>query len=71
MQKAHVCRKGLQNADIVTVRRVQEGGVAVVVAAPLGKASQDFFITENTYAECLLGLNLCCVCVSYQERLTR
>jgi hypothetical protein len=31
---------------------------------PLGKplqASQDFFITKNTYAECLVGLNLCCM----------
>lgn len=61
MQNAHVCRKGMQDAVIVPVRKVQDRRVEGVVDAPLGKhlqASQDFFITENTHAECLLGLSL-------------
>lgn len=54
----------MQNAVIVTVRQVQDGGVEGVVDAPLEKhlqTSQDFLITENMYAECLLGFTLCCM----------
>lgn len=41
MQKAHVCRKGMQNAVIVTMRQEQGGRVERVVDAPPWETSSN------------------------------
>lgn len=52
MQHSHVCREGVQNAVLVTVRQGRDEGVEGVEDDPLG----NIFITER-----LSGLSLGCM----------